>query len=214
VPLVRTPAVAPGYRGLQAPRRTRTPAGTHLKKCSAGEGFLGTLGYPIRCSSPQIRGLGSRRQGECGSAGVSLVCPRREPTARHASPSRRARSPHGCWGELGRAGHVDGSQPLPNPGVVRSNRAEGSSHARHLARTRLAEGNDGWGGADRAACGSIRGALRSREPARRRESPRCQRQAAGSRRNTSVRRSRSAAPYESMELLALRRHGCPRTSCG
>src|SRR5437870_13714394 len=29
--LVRTPCVAPGYRILQAPRRTRTPAGTHQK---------------------------------------------------------------------------------------------------------------------------------------------------------------------------------------
>ena len=64
------------------------------------------------------------------------------------------------------------------------------------------------------AFASIRGSLRSREPARRHESPRCRRRAAGSRRSISARRSRNAAACESRELLALRRHGCPRTSCG
>src|SRR5215475_15924896 len=60
----------------------------------------------------------------------------------------------------------------------------------------------------------FKGALRSREPVRRRESRHCQLQAVCSGRNTSVRLSRSAAPYESRGRLAPRRHECPRRSCG
>src|SRR5439155_15685589 len=39
--LVRTPCVAPGYRLLQAPRRTRTPAGTHQKSAVPVRAFRG-----------------------------------------------------------------------------------------------------------------------------------------------------------------------------
>ena len=161
-------------------------------------------------------------EGTCRSAERLARALRRGRPPRRDSGARPVTTPAGwCAPGCGRrrrtsspVGPLSSSRPAPCAVSCRPDSRPRRALAARTSSSRFPEPSERTSIERPQSTELLKGSLRSGEPARRRESPRCRRRAAGSRRRISVRRSRSAAGSESRGLPAPRRHGCPRTSCG